>query len=103
MMLIKIIIIVYFLAIFAPLLTYFLEKIYVKKIKNIKANKYIDVFVLLPAFKEQKIVDETVEWFRKFKYKGNIKFIIVTTEKEELEYKTKGIKDLTTEEVVKNK
>lgn len=103
MVLINIIVIVYLLATFAPLLTYVLNKIYTKKIYKTKVKKYIDIFVLLPAYKEQKIVETTVEWFRKFKYKGNIKFVIVTTNKEDVEYKSKGIKDLTTQKVVKNK
>ena len=103
MILIKIIVIIYFLATFAPLITHFMEKKYIKKINKIKVKKYVDIFVLLPAFKEQKIVDETIEWFRKFKYKGNIKFLIVTTEKEEKEYKNKRIKELTTSKVVENK
>lgn len=102
-MLIKIIVTIYFLATFAPIITYFLEKIYTKKLKNIKIKNYIDIYVLLPAFKEQKIVDSTIEWFRKFKYKGNIKFLIITTQKEEKEYKDKKIKGLTTSQVVKNK
>lgn len=103
MILIKIIVIIYFLATFAPIITSFLEKIYVKKIKKIKQKKYVDIFVLLPAFKEQKIVSDTVDWFKRFKYKGNIKFLIVTTEKEENEYKEKNINELTTSQVVKNK
>lgn len=103
MILIKIIIIVYFLATFAPIVTCLMEKIYTKKINKIKLKKYVDIFVLLPAFKEQKIVDDTIEWFRKFKYKGNIKFLIVTTEKEEKEYKTKGIRELTTSQLVEIK
>lgn len=102
-MLIKIIIAIYFLATFAPIITYFLEKKYVKKIENTKIKKYVDIYVLLPAFKEQKIVDNTVEWFKKIKYKGNIKFLIITTEKEEKEYKDKKINKLTTSQVVENK
>lgn len=103
MVLINIIVIVYLLATFAPLLTFVLNKIYIKKIYKTKVQKYIDIFVLLPAYKEQKIVETTIEWFRKFKYKGNIKFVIVTTNKEDVEYKSKGIKDLTTQKLVKNK
>lgn len=103
MILIKIIVVVYFLATFAPILTTLMEKKYTKKINNVKVKKYVDIFVLLPAFKEQKIVNETVEWFKKIKYKGNIKFLIITTEKEEKEYKDKNIKELTTSQVVENK
>lgn len=103
MVLIKIIVLFYLLATFAPILTYILDKIYRNKVKKVKVKKYTDIYVLLPAYKEQKIVNTTIEWFSKFKYKGNIKFVIVTTNKEDIEYKNKGIKELTTKNVVKNK
>ena len=82
------------------ILSIILEKRYNKKLSRVKVKKYRDIFVLLPALKEQKIVESTVNWFHKFKYKGNIKFIIITTEKEENEYKLNNIRDKTTNKVV---
>lgn len=77
-------------------LTISLEKSYLKKLNKIKVKKYPNIYVLLPALREQAIVEETINWFSKLKYKGNIKYIIVTTEKEENEYKTNNIKTKTT-------
>lgn len=93
--------IVYFLGFALTIITIPLEKKYKKKLNN-KPRKYRNIYVLLPALKEQKIVESTVDWFRKIKYQGNIKFIIITTEKEELEYVENNIKDLTTNNVVNN-
>ena len=96
-----IVFIVYFLGFVFSILTIYLERKYKKQINEYKVSKYIDIYVLLPAMKEQKIVKSTIDWFHKIKYKGNIKFIVITTEKEELEYKTNNIKDKTTNIVVK--
>lgn len=93
---IKVIIIIYFLATFAPILTYLLEKKYKAKLKKIKTKKYLDIYVLLPCYKEQKIVSDTINWFKQFKYKGNIKFILATTEKED----SNKTDELTTKEVI---
>ncbi len=92
--------IVYFLGGIFTILSIILEKIYLQKLSKVKTPKYRDIFVLLPALKEQKIVDSTINWFHKFKYKGNIKFIIITSEKEENEYKVNNIKEKTTNKVV---
>ena len=102
MIIIYIVAIFYLLAPLSSLLTVPLEYIYKHSLKNIKLTKkdYKDIYVLLPALKEQKIVRDTIEWFSKIKYKGNIKFIIITSEKEDHEYKTKNIKEETTREVV---
>ncbi len=102
MIIIYIVAIFYLLAPLSSLLTVPLEYIYKHSLKNIKLTKndYKDIYVLLPALKEQKIVRDTIEWFNKIKYKGNIKFIIITSEKEDHEYKTKNIKEETTREVV---
>lgn len=91
---------VYFFGFVFTIITIYLEKKYKKQISEYKISKYRDIYVLLPAMKEQKIVKSTIDWFHKIKYKGNIKFIVVTTEKEELEYKTNNIKDKTTNIVV---
>ena len=91
--------VIYLFGFIFTLMTIPLEKKYRKQLTK-KANKYRDIFVLLPALKEQKIVKSTVDWFKKIEYKGNIKFIIITTEKEELEYRTKGIDEPTTSKIV---
>ena len=52
------------------LLTIALEKIYKNRLNKVKINKYKDIYVLLPALKEQKIVKQTLEHFSKVKYKG---------------------------------
>ena len=95
-----IIFVIYFLGFVFTILTIFLEKKYKKQINKTKISKYRDIYVLLPAMKEQKIVKTTIDWFHKIKYEGNIKFIVITTEKEELEYKANNIKDKTTNVVV---
>lgn len=91
--------IVYFLGFLLTIITIPLEKFYKAKL-NIKPKIYKDIYVLLPALKEQKIVKSTIDWFKQIKYNGKIKFIIITTEKEELEYKNKGITEMTTNQVV---
>lgn len=94
---------VYFLGFVFTLLTIFLEKKYQKKIDKVKVKEYKNIYVLLPALREQKIVDETIDWFKKTKYKGNIKYIIVTTEREEYENKINNIKETTTSQLVEKK
>lgn len=80
-----VLIIIYLFRFFNSILSIFLEKIYSKKLSKIKVENYKDIYVLLPALREQKIVEDTIDWFSSIPYKGNIKYIIVTTEKEEFE------------------
>ena len=94
--LIIIIFMVYMLGALLTLLTIFLEKIYKKKLKKVKVDKWKDIYVLLPALKEQKILKQTLQHFSNVKYKGNIQFIVITSEKEEAEYKKLNIKYKTT-------
>lgn len=98
-----IVFIVYFLGFLFSLLTIFLEKIYKNKLKNIAVTEYKNIYVLLPALREQKIVNETIEWFKKIKYKGKIKYIIITTEREEHENKINNIDEITTSQLVDKK
>lgn len=100
MVIVKVIAFIYFLAPLISISTILLEKIYVKKINKVKVKKYVDIYVLLPALKEQKIVKETIDWFSNIKYKGKIKYVIITTEKEEEEYRKKGLEELTTNSMV---
>lgn len=97
-----IIIIVYFLGFLFTIISIFFEKLYLRKLKKVNSNQNKDIFVLLPALKEQKIVSSTIDWFKQIKYNGNIKFIIITTEKEEQEFKNNNIKEDTTSKVVKS-
>lgn len=100
-MIMKIVIIMYLFAPILSLSTIFFEKKYKKNLStNKKVIKYPDIFVLLPALKEQKIVKETIDWFSKMKYNGKIKYIVITSEKEENEYKEKKIKKRTTNQLV---
>lgn len=92
--------IVYFIGFILTILSIFLEKKYSKIISKVKVKEYKDIYVLLPALKEQKIVKNTIDWFSNIKYKGNIKFIIITSEKEDHEYKIKKIKEKTTSVLV---
>ncbi|MDD2378160.1 MAG: hypothetical protein PHE05_04965 [Bacilli bacterium] len=96
-----------FLLVLKTIMTIPLKKHYLKKLEKVKTKKYPNIYVLLPALKEQPIVSETIDWFSKIKYQGNIKYIIVTTEREEAEYKKNNIKDKTTsmlvDEVLKQK
>lgn len=101
MIFMKIVAYFYLLAPIISLLTIFLDKIIIKRQKKYKTKKYVDIYVLLPALKEQKIIKSTIDWFKKMKYKGNIKYIIITTEKEENEYKVNNIKEKTTSELTK--
>lgn len=94
---------VYFLGFIFTILTIFLERKYKKKLAKIKVKEYKNIYVLLPALREQKIVDETINWFKKIKYKGNIKYIVVTTEREEYENKINNIKEETTSQLVDKK
>ena len=94
---------VYFLGFIFTLLTIFLEKIYKNKLSKVKVKKYKNIYVLLPALREQKIVNETIDWFKKIKYKGQIKYIVITTEKEEYENKVNNIKEITTSQLVDKK
>ena len=91
--------IIYFFGFLLTLITILLEKIYKNKL-NIIPKEYKDIYVLLPALKEQKIVTSTIDWFKQVQYKGKIKFVIITTQKEEMEYKNKKIKTPTTNQVV---
>lgn len=100
MIVFKIIVYIYLIAPFVLLMTILLDKIVIKKQKKYKVKEYVDIYVLLPALKEQKIVKETIDWFKNIKYKGNIKYVIVTTEKEENEFKKNNIKSETTNKVV---
>ena len=95
-----IIFIIYFLGFVFTVLTIFLERKYNAKLNKINTDEFRNIFVLLPALKEQKIVKSTIDWFKKIKYNGNIKFIIITTEKEELEYSKNNTKEDTTSVVV---
>lgn len=101
MIFMKIVTYFYLLAPIFSLLTIFFDRIIIKKQKKYKTKKFVDIYVLLPALKEQKIVKNTIDWFKKMKYKGNIKYIIITTEKEENEYKINNIKENTTSEITK--
>ncbi|MGM9878936.1 MAG: glycosyltransferase [Bacilli bacterium] len=92
--------VIYVFGFILTILTIFLEKKYIKKLGRIKIKKYKDIYVLLPALKEQKIVKSTIDWFSKYKYKGKIKFIIITSEKEDNEYKLNKVKEQTTNTVV---
>lgn len=93
----------YFLGFIFTLLTIFLEKIYKNILSKVQVKKYRNIYVLLPALREQKIVNETIDWFKKIKYKGQIKYIVITTEKEEYENKVNNIKEITTSQLVDNK
>lgn len=101
--LLYIIIVIYFLGFLFTLLTILLEKKYIKELDKIKVKKYKNIYVLLPALREQKIVDETINWFKNIKYNGVIKYIIITTEKEEYENKKNKIKEETTSQLVEKK
>ncbi len=57
------------------------------------------VFVLLPAFKEQILVSETLDYFSKMDT-PNCKIIVITSEQEEHENKCRGKKIKTTKECV---
>ena len=97
------IIVIYLLGFIFTLLTIFLEKKYIKKLNKIKVKKYKNIYVLLPALREQKIVAETIFWFKNIKYNGTIKYIIITTEKEEYENKKNKVKEETTSQLVEKK
>lgn len=98
--LLYIIFITYFLGFIFSLLTILLEKKYKRRLEKIQVKKYKNIYVLLPALREQKIVSETIEWFKNIKYKGNIKYIIVTTEREEYENEINHITEITTSQLV---
>lgn len=97
------IIVLYLLTFVLSLSVIPLGKIYEKKLSKVKTSKYKDIYVLLPALKEQKIVDETINWFRGIEYKGNIKYIVITSEKEEKFYKDNNINEITTNQLVEKK
>ncbi len=86
--------------VFKTLLSQPLKKLYINKLNKINVNKYPNIYVLLPALREQQIVRETIDWFSKIKYNGKIQYIIITTEREEHEYKLKKLIIKTTNELV---
>lgn len=98
-----IIIILYLITFILSLIVIPLGKIYETKLKKIKVKGFKDIYVLLPALKEQKIVEETIEWFKKIKYKGNIKYVIITSEKEDEYYRKNNLKEITTGKLVDKK
>ena len=102
MIIIYIIVVLYLLVPILSFLTVPLEFIYRRKLGKVQINQndYKDIYVLLPALKEQKIVKDTIDWFSKIKYNGKIKFIIITSEKEDYEYRINKVKDKTTRIVV---
>ncbi len=97
------IIVFYLLTFIVSLLVIPLGKLYEKKLSKVKVTEYKNIYVLLPALKEQKIVNETIEWFKGITYKGNIKYIIITSEKEEKYYKDNNIDEVTTSKLVDEK
>src|SRR5574344_603166 len=76
---------IYLLRFLYSLVSIPLEKLYLKKLNNVKIKNNKKIYVLLPALREQKIVKSTIDWFSSFKYSGKIKYIVITTEKEEYE------------------
>lgn len=90
----------HFLLIITTNITFLLEKIYMNKIKKVTTNIYPNIYVLLPALEEQKILYETMEWFSNLAYDGTIKFYIITTEKENYLYDKNNITKKTTSTLV---
>lgn len=74
---------------------------YREKIKSIpnKVNEANKCYIFLPAFKEQKLVEETLNYYSKINTE-NCKIIVITSEQEEYENKRYGKKDKTTKECV---
>lgn len=97
------IIILYLITFILSLIVIPLEKIYETKLKKIKVKNFKDIFVLLPALKEQKIIEETIEWFNGIKYKGNINYVIITSEKEDDYYRKNNINEIPTGKLVDKK
>ena len=100
MLIIKIVLFIYLLVPIVCLITYFLDKHFKKEMKTLKTKKYDDIYVLLPCLKEQKIVESTIDHFKNITYKGSIKYVLITSEKENDEFKKKGIKEPTTSKVI---
>lgn len=69
-------------------------------LKNEKfLNDVKDLYIFLPALREQVIVEETLNHFSSLNYpKNNLKIKILTTEREEYEYYIKNEKTTTTQE-----
>lgn len=76
----------------------------IEKIKNIRIDVYPNICVLLPALREQSIVDKTYNTFKKIDYpKEKLKVVFVTTEREEFEYFEKSINVKTTNQLIEEK
>lgn len=86
------------------LLTTFKRKSYIKKIQNIEVKEYPQICVLLPALREQSIVNKTYDTFKNLNYpKDKIKVVFVTTQREEFEYEQKGEIVKTTNQLIEEK
>lgn len=71
-----------------------------KKVVSNEKNNF-KVVIIIPCLYEQSIIIETIEYFIKLLKKyDNIELAIITTEKEEYEYKKNNIKQKTTSELV---
>lgn len=94
----------YLLRIFCVYFGVFYRKAVIKKLKKVKVKEYPNICILLPALREQSIVDSTYLNFSNLKYpKEKIKVVFVTTEREEFEYKIKGQSVTTTSQLINKK
>jgi hypothetical protein len=65
-------------------------------------QNFNDVFIFLPALREQAILPETIEHYSKISYPGeHLKVLILTTQKEEYEYELQKITKQTTNQLAK--
>ncbi len=80
----------------SPIVIAYYKHVY-KKLTNYKNKDFADFYVLLPALREQKLVESTLKHFNSLKYpKEKLHIFVVTTEKE-----SKGNIPTTKEEVIK--
>lgn len=76
----------------------------IKKLANVEIKDYPQICVLLPALREQSIVDSTYNTFKHLNYPADkIKVVFVTTQREEFEYEQKGQVVKTTNQLIEEK
>lgn len=100
----SIILFLYVLRGFASIISTIYRKCNIKKLKGIEVNEYPNICILLPALREQAIVDSTYDNFSDLNYPSDkIQVVFVTTEREESEYREQGIVKETTRQLINKK
>ena len=73
----------------------------IRQINNIEHDQIPQIYILLPALREQRLVEETIKNFLQLNIPNvNFHIVIITTEKEEYEYAVLNKQEITTSSLV---